>query len=334
MSGHETESHGNAHGRKNSLYIFLGVIAFCLLSGLIYWLVTKNQESTDDAQVVGHIVHVSSRISGQVDKVLVENETEVKADQPLVELDKEFIEANLKVASAQYEEVQAILVQSEHDIKRAKASVEAARSGSLLAQKDLERDRALKEKGFLSQQQLDDQQTRFEQARANLQMALAQLASAESNAAAAKLKSAKALKDQAQLNFDYSVVRAPFAGLVTNRTVEVGKMASPGISLFSLVSLKDTWIEANFKEKQIEHMKSGSKAKIWVDAYPGRTFQGHVVSISGASGATFSLLPPDNSSGNFVKVVQRFPVRIYFDEPRPNLVFRPGMSVEVTVYKN
>ena len=149
--------------------------------------------------------------------------------------------------------------------------------------------------------------------------------------ALAKMKKAEAELDKAKLQLSYTQVKAPFAGVTSNKMAELGQLVESSTPLFSIVSLDDTWLVANFKEDQLQKMKPGQNVKIKVDSYPGKSFQGIVRSLSGASGSTFALLPPDNASGNFIKVTQRFPVEIDFQNRPKDLVLRPGMSTEVTV---
>jgi membrane fusion protein (multidrug efflux system) len=155
---------------------------------------------------------------------------------------------------------------------------------------------------------------------------------AQVEAAAARVAQAKAALGQAQLSLDYTLIKAPSGGLVSRKNVEIGQVVQAGQPLFALVSLDDVWITANFKETQLDKMRTGQAATIEVDAYGGAEFKGHVESIAAATGARFSLLPPENATGNFVKVVQRIPVRIAIDQGAdPEHILRPGMSVVATV---
>ena len=159
------------------------------------------------------------------------------------------------------------------------------------------------------------------------------LIKARASGADAEVLQARAALEQAKLNLERTTVRAPADGVVSRRSVELGQVVQPGQPLMSVTSLHDVWITANFKETQLESMTAGQRAEIEVDAYGGRRYAGTVQSIAAATGATFSLLPPDNSSGNFVKVVQRVPVKIVLDESQDaSTVLRPGMSVNATVF--
>ena len=251
-------------------------------------------------------------------------------------------------------------------LAQARAEVEAAEAADRLAQSDWVRAQELAKAEAIARADLDARRARSEQARAALEQARAKLASTEANlassgggvataqgrlaaaetapdqvkaaevsvqAAQARLDQAQAAYDLAALNRSYAEVRAPVDGVVSRRTVEQGQLVSPDRPMLALVPLQDVWVVANFKEDQIGEMKPGQRATVRVDTYGGRDFQGHVESLAGASGARFALLPPDNASGNFVKVVQRVPVLIRLDRTS-EVPLRPGMSATVTVRMN
>ncbi|MES2613977.1 MAG: HlyD family secretion protein [Bdellovibrionota bacterium] len=337
------------------LVIFFGTVVF------VYWLFLRGTESTEDAKVAGHIVNVASRINGQVIQVLVNNGTGVKADDPLVVLDSAIPLANVKLARADFDAAVASFKQAVVDVKQARASFLSAQSAKQLEYKNLMRVQSLQKQSAISQQDVDQQKNRYEQAVATFEGAKAVLYMSEHvyqvfgdkvldtnkdkflsysekmkglnptlDLAIAKLKRAHASLVIANANLSYTTVRAPFAGVVTNKTVEVGKNVNSDAPLLSVVSLTDTWVVANFKETQLNGVPVGSEAEIQADAYDGKTFKGVVTSIAAASGDSFALLPPDNASGNFVKVTQRFPVKIEF-RPFPKELMRPGMSLEVSV---
>ena len=160
-----------------------------------------------------------------------------------------------------------------------------------------------------------------------------QQTTARAQAAQAQVKQAKAALDQAELNLQYTTIKAPLAGIVSRKSVEVGQVVQPGQPLLAVVPLENVWVTANFKETQLKNMRPGQRAVVKVDAYGGKDFTGHVDSIAGATGARFALLPPENATGNFVKVVQRVPVKILLDPGQdPEHLLRPGLSAEPTVY--
>ncbi len=199
---------------------------------------------------------------------------------------------------------------------------------------DVERYRALAQSGVVSRQQLDNAEAAATVAAAQLRGARDQVAAASASVrnADSKVASARAARDVAALQLSYTQLVAPRDGVVSRKSVEVGQLVQPGQPLMSVVPLDDIWVVANLKETEIREIRPGRAAEVEVDSYPGRRFRGHVESMSPATGAKFSLLPPDNATGNFTKVVQRIPVRIRLDgPPDPQHPLRPGMSVKAIV---
>lgn len=247
-------------------------------------------------------------------------------------------EANLSKASKDRQRLEPLVAKDEVSHQQfdlavtteaaAKASVESAQASVVEAQKavDIARSRKSQAQGHLTQasSSLDAASTVPAQVHA---------IQANAESADAKVAQEEAAVAQARLNLEYAIIRAPIAGLVSRKTVEVGQIVQPGQPLMALVPLDKVWVTANFKETQLAGIRPGQRAEISVDAYGGRSFTGTVDSIAAATGARFSLLPPENASGNFVKVVQRVPVKIAIDQGQdPERVLRPGMSVEATVY--
>lgn len=264
-------------------------------------------EDTDDAQVDGNASTIASRVSGTVLAVHVEDNDRVKLGDPLVELDP----ADYRVALRQAE---AILDQTRFQ-RLAEAGANAR-----IARIDLGRSRRLVESGSIAREDLDTRQ------------AYADSRAAEVAASRAAVDAAQAEVDQARLNLGYTRIRAPVAGIVTQKQVNVGDRIQVAQELLAIVQVDDLWITANYKESQLRHMRKGQRADVHVDAL-GQTFRGHVESLPAATGARFSLLPPENATGNYVKVVQRLPVRIRLEPGQANLDrLRPGMSVEPTVW--
>ena len=346
---------------KKAPKIFFGLILFFSLATLFIWLFFRGTESTEDAKIVGHIASVAPRINGQVVKIFVDNNSLVKEGDALVLLDDSLERANVDLAQADFDAAVANFKQATVDVKQARAAFLAAKSSRDLEYKNLNRVLNLSKQKAITQEAVDQQQNRYGQAQANLESAQAVLYMSENvskmfgdnivskdkdkfllesskmkgfnptiDAALAKLKRAKASLNLATLNLTYTTVRAPFAGVITNRNVEVGENVGANVPVFSLVSSADNWVIANFKETQLKHIHGNELATIRVDAYGGKQFEGVVESLSPASGDSFALLPPDNASGNFVKVTQRFPVKINF-KPYPSITMRPGMSVSVQV---
>ena len=261
-------------------------------------------------------------------------------------------QANLVAAQAHQREKEATAVKAAHDVDRMRPLVEkdeiprqqfdaavaasdAARAAAEAAQSDI---MAAQGAVTVAQQRVVQAKATAAQARASLDTARTapqqlQVTQARAAAADARVQQAQAALDQAKLNLEYTTVKAPTAGVVSRKSVEMGQVIQPGQPLLALVNLADTWITANFKETQLKNMRPGQRAEVSVDALGGRTFRGHVDSIAAATGAKFSLLPPENATGNFVKVVQRIPVKILIEaDEDPEHLLRPGMSVTPTVF--
>jgi len=258
-------------------------------------------------------------------EIEVDQNQRVKVRDTLVELD----DRDYKVRLAQAEADLAVAlagVSNRARVGQAEAQVEQAQANALKAHADLDRLRPLAEQDIVSKQQLDAVEAAARAADAALAAAQAALVGAD-----ARVGAARAARDQAALNLSYTRIAAPASGVVSKKTVELGQLVQAGQPLMSVVPLEDVWITANLKETQIADVKPGEPVDFTVDAYPGLHFRGHVESLAPATGARFSLLPPDNATGNFTKVVQRVPVRIRPDKVDPVHPLRPGMSVVVTI---
>lgn len=362
--------------------LLIGLVAVIAI-GTYVWHYYSVRESTDDAQIDGHIVPVSARVSGTVVKVNVDDNQFVEAGTVLVQLDPKDYEVAVAKAQADLADMEAAAhaaqvgvpittttttsqtSTAEANLNAARKEVDAANARLREAQanynrvsQDLKRYEQLLAKDEVSRQQYDATVAATQAAQATVDAAHAAVATAESHVAqaqagvrasatgpqqvqaiTAKAKSAQAavqraqaVLQQAQLNLQYTTIKAPFAGIVSKRNAEPGQVVQAGQPLISVVNVDDIYVTANFKETQLKNMRPGQSAEIDVDAYGGRGYHGHVTSIGGATGARFSLLPPENATGNYVKVVQRVPVRIDFDKGQdPNHLLRPGMSVEPTV---
>ncbi len=329
----------NGSGRRRLVTGLIVLVALAAAAfGVREFLLSRVRVGTDDAQVQGHIIPVLARVGGYVRAVLVNDNQELRVGQPIVEIDDADLraklaqaEADLSVAEsnsgrtgqavAQLEAARAAVVQAEADAKRTEA--------------DLERYRALAGSDFITPQQLDAAVATADAARAQVTANENRVAaaSAQVRAAGGQVASALAARDAAALNLSYAHIAAPSDGVVSEKSVEIGQLVQPGQALLAVVPLRDVWVVANLKETQLKGVRPGQVVDIRPDAYPGRTVRGHVESLSAATGATFSLLPPDNATGNFVKVVQRVPVKILIDSPfDPAAPLRPGMSVQVTVH--
>jgi membrane fusion protein, multidrug efflux system len=380
--------------RQNPRTKKIAAAALILLAivGFILWRYYTVRESTDDAQIDGHISPTSARVGGSVIQVYVKDNQVVEAGTVLLELDPvdyqvavdrmqaEYDEAladaqaaqagvpvasasttgNLNVAQAGLSASQKEVDSAQARLVSAQAHLKEAESANTKAARDLERMKLLITKEEVSQQQYDAAVTAADATSANREAAVASVAEAEqqinvaqshvqqaramvntastapqqmqatqakASSAQAKVERAKAALEQAKLNLEYTKVKALIRGIVSKKSVEVGQFVQPGQPLMSIVSLDDVWVTANFKETQLKRMRAGQPVTIDVDAF-GREYRGHVDSLSPATGAKFSLLPPENATGNYVKVVQRVPVKIVFEKDQdPEHLLRPGMSV-------
>jgi membrane fusion protein (multidrug efflux system) len=403
---------GFANPKVKRALILGGTVLAAAVVGLFLYF--HNRESTDDAQVDGHITPMASKVYGRVAQVLVDDNQPVKAGQVLVKIDprdyqaaldqakaalalaesearsagvdvprtRENVASGTTGADAQLLGAQADLARAQStyeqaqtaDLAWAQANVEKSRANAELAKADLGRYTPLMQKGEISKQQydaakanadasgsalradqekfaqaqrsvevtkaqLDAAKARVEQARAGVSSAHADLRqvgmkTADAQAKLAKVEQARAALEAAQLNLSYTEITAPVDGVSTHKQVEVGQIVQAGQGLMVVVPLYNVWVTANFKETQLRNMKPGQKAQVKVDTY-GKTFSGHVDSIAGATGSVLSLLPPENATGNYVKVVQRIPVKIALDPiPSEKAVLRPGMNVDATVITN
>jgi membrane fusion protein (multidrug efflux system) len=325
-------------GRRRILGIGAAVVVLLLLVlGVRFWLGSRGHEGTDDAQVEGHIIPVLSRASGYVREVYVSENQRVHAGDVLVQLDDRDLTARVRQAEANLALARTSTGpggEASAEVAAAQAAVAQARAESDRAAGQAARSRTLLTEGAIARQEVDNDVAAAKAATAALRAAQSRAAAAEAGARGsnARVAAAVAERDAATLQASYSRIIAPHDGVVTKKSVEIGQLVQPGQALLAVVPLDSVWVIANFKETQIDDMKPGESASIHADTYHGLTFQGHVESLSPATGAKFSLLPPENATGNFVKVVQRVPVKIVLDEPQdPARPLRPGMSVRVQV---
>ena len=315
-----------AGGRRRTAFMIMGVVLLALVAlGARRWIYGLSHVSSDNAQVDGHIVPILPKVGGFVTEVRIDENQNVKAGDTLVVLD----DRDYKVRLAQAEADLAVAlagVSNRARVGQAEAQVEQAQANALKAHADLERVRPLALQEIVSKQQLDAVEAAARAADAALAAAQASLLAAD-----ARVGASRAARDQAALNLSYTRVIAPSSGVVSKKTVELGQLVQAGQPLMSVVPLEDVWVTANLKETEVADVKPGEPVDFTVDAYPGRHFTGHVQSLSPATGARFSLLPPDNATGNFTKVVQRVPVRVRPDKVDPAHPLRPGLSVVVTI---
>ncbi len=391
--------------------VLIVLVLLAAVGGFFAWRYYSVRETTDDAQIDGHVSPVAARVGGTVITIAVQDNQYVESGAVLAQLDPKDYQVAVERARADLAEAEAALAGSQTDVPitmtntvtrltessagvgvaqasmtvtdrmvaMAKAGLESARATVLQVQanydqaaKDVERFRPLVAKEEVSRQQFDAAVAQADALKAGLAAAQAQVGEAEANvrtqesalnrdrervkeaqaseerartgpqqvavtkarakSAAARVEQAEAALEQAELNLAYTTVKAPVAGIVSNRTIELGQIVQPAQPLLAVIPTEDIWVTANYKETQLRAMKPGQKVSIRVDV-DGRDYEGHVDSIAGATGARFSLLPPENATGNYVKVVQRLPVKILIEPGQDKEHrLRPGMSVEATVH--
>ncbi len=328
--------------------LVLGAIVLAVvIGGLLYWLHARNIRSTDDAFIDGYVVQISPRISGYVVELNVHDNQLVQKGDLLLEIDSRDYRAALDLAKAGEASAQAKLQQAEASkvlaitsAAAARGVVAAAEAAAKNAAQELARIEKLVPTRAATPEQRDaaiagatSSAALLESSRARLLQAEAELPLAEAQVGVAKagVRQAAAQLELAQINLSYTRIAAPVTGRVTHRTIERGAYLQPGQALFALVE-PNVWVTANFKETELTDMRIGQPVTVTVDAYPQHTFAAHVDSFQRGTGSRFSLLPPENATGNYVKIVQRVPVKIVFDEPPdPDLMLGPGMSVEPRV---
>lgn len=312
----------------------MAALAALVVIGGAWWWWAGGRVETDDAQIDGRIYTISPRVPGYVVEVLVEDNQLVEKDQPLVRIDR--VEYEVALADAV-----AALTSTEEDSSSAGQDVQSASADYNMAMLDLTRNMELLRSQSVSQSSVDQAKTKAETARAKLLAAQAKLsaysgAKTGNGARATKIEAQKAKVRQAALNLEYTTILSPARGYVTRKAVETGAMVAKGQPLLAVVPAEpgELWITANFKETQLTRVRPGQRVSFEVDTYPGRGFSGKVESIMAGTGSTFSLFPPENAAGNYVKVVQRVPVKITIDAPKdadmPPL--RLGMSVVPVIH--
>jgi membrane fusion protein, multidrug efflux system len=321
-------------GRRRRLLAGVGVAAALAAAFLgVRLFLSRGDQETDDAFVEADVVALAPRVGGTVAEVLVAEDAPVKAGDPILRIDDADYVVRVRQADAELETGRAQVAAAEAQVRAARASLTRSEAEAEKAQLDLRRAEELKAGEAIAADRYDATRISSEQARAGAGANRAQYGAALANAelAAARVKSAQAALDLAKLQLSYTVVRAPRDGTASRLAARPGQIVQAGQVLGQLVP-KETYVVANFKETQTGAIRPGQPVEIRVDAYPGRTLEGRVESLSGGTGARFSLLPPDNASGNFVKVVERVPVRIAWVSPSADLPLRAGLSADVTVH--
>ena len=320
--------------RGRNLILVILILLVAAAAAVPGWRYLSSYEDTDDAQVDGHIIAVSSRINGTIVGVYVVDTQPVRAGQLLADIDPSDYVVAVEGARARLGQAQAQVESAKADYETALSKVSQDDATSAKADYDVPRLEILAAEGAGRREDYQESLRVAKVARATVDADRASANAALKNIASrqAAVKQTQAELDQALLNYSYTKITAPMTGVIGKKSVEPGQRVQPGESLLAVVPLDDVWVTANFKEDQLRRMQRGQPVDIYVDAL-GRTFKGYVDGLGSASGERFSLLPPENATGNYVKVVQRIPVRIDL-APGQNLNHRlvPGMSVEPTVW--
>lgn len=330
----ESEQNSAKRKRQFKIWIICGIVLTILVFS--YFLYQKYFPSTDDAYVQAHVVDIAAQVSGPVQKIYVRNNQLVKKGSPLFDIDPRPFQAALQQAKAQYTLAQQTMLADVAQVKVAKANVEKAQAQLKDEKKTYDRTMTLVKKGEISLQSGDDSKAQYDSAIADLTAAQQQLVTAQQNLGEAgennaQLREAKANLKTAKLNLSYTHIVAPNDGYVTNFELRKGSTITAEQTICEFVQSTHWYVYANYKETQLAHIRPNQIAKIKLDMYPGYTFHGYVESISDASGDVFSLLPPENATGNWVKVTQRFPVKVIITNPNPKYPLRVGASSTVQI---
>ncbi|WP_085026561.1 HlyD family secretion protein [Ensifer aridi] len=333
--------------KRKMIGLALCVGAVAAVAGGWAWARPSGVASTDNAYIRGDVTSLAPKVAGYVTAVEVEDNQTVRAGDVLFRIDDRDYRARLQQAVANVEAAQARLINVHAEtelqhalIRQADAQRRSAVAELDLATKDHERRRELIRSNTISQAHVDESEAARSRAEASVsaasatveaqQQRLAVLA-AQREAAVAAVAQAEAARDLAEIDLDSTVVRAPVGGVIGNRQVRIGRFVTPGISLLDIVPVKDVWLVANFKETQLENIKPGQRVRVTIDGYPSGALEGVVDSFAPGSGSAFSLLPADNATGNFVRVVQRVPVKIRFASNPLTGRLVPGLSARVEV---
>ncbi|MGE5130030.1 MAG: efflux RND transporter periplasmic adaptor subunit [Sphingomonadaceae bacterium] len=319
--------------------VLLFVVVALLAGGAAigYWLLTRGEVSTDNAYVNADVAQIAALVTGPVTKVYIKDNQFVKKGERLFDIDPRPFEVAVAKAEANLAQAERGARQDGTDVAAAKADVARARAALENDEVQLKRAEDLVARKFLSRQSADDALAKVRTERAALEAAEARLEHAEVKARGGvadspDVRAARAVLAQAKLDLSHTVVDAPDDGWVSNMTLAAGTIVTADNPLFALVRAHSFWIDANFKETELHGIRPGEKVDIAVDMYPGRAFRGVVQSLSQGTGTAFSLLPPQNATGNWVKVTQRVPVKVAIDDYDPKYPLRIGATATVTVH--
>jgi membrane fusion protein (multidrug efflux system) len=318
------------------LAIVAAVLLAIVVAGVAYWLHARQFASTDDAYVNADTVDVAAQVAGEVTNVYVRDQQKVAAGDPLFDIDARNYEAAVAKAEAQLALARQNVQEQSAAVDVARAQLAQREAEALNARHNNQRAQELVASGFFSKQGGEQARTQELTAQAAVHASEATLAQAQSALGAtgdanASVRAAEAALTQARLDLEHTKVKAPTAGMVANLSLRPGNTVTPGTPLFSIVSNEEYWVDANFKETELARVRPGRKARVVVDMYPEHPFAGVVESVSAGSGSAFSLLPPQNATGNWVKVTQRVPVRVRVLATDPRFPLRIGTTATVRV---
>ena len=335
--------------KNKAIFILPVIIGLGAFFGIKTYIHSLNYESTDNAQIETNTLPVISRVSGYVDSISVLDFGDVKAGQLILQIDDNEYKLAVKQAQADLLSAMADLSVAQSNLNNSGANSDVVKANSDVqktrldkAKMDLARDEALFKEGSITKKQFEDSKSNYETTLKQLdannqQLVLANSQNVTSNAQIEKAKATvelrQALLDQAQLRLSYTKIYSTINGKIGKRNLERGQFIQAGQNLMTVVSNDVFWVIANFKETQVEHLKLGQQVNVEIDGYPDTEVKGKIESLSEATGARFSLLPPDNASGNFVKVTQRVPVKISIENIKEvQVILKAGMSVDVSVH--
>lgn len=311
------------------------VIVVLIIGGWAYLRYNKWHPSTNDAYVNAHIINIAAQVSGKVESIAVQDHQQVEKSQLLFVIDPSQYQYDLVKTQADYAAAESQMRQYQDTILKLQAELKKAQANETVVDKESQRTLTLVEQKLASSQSGDEALANIQIAAAETQAAKEALAESQEmqRVQKAQMQAKQALVNQAQLNLQWTKVYAPTTGVISNFSLRTGDYVSVGVNLFALVDTNDWWVDANYKETELQRIKVGQKAQIELDMYPSVTFQGVVQSISAGSGVTFSLLPPENATGNWVKVSQRFPVKINIPQQslKPNYPLRVGATADVRI---
>lgn len=326
----------NLQDIKKNKYInyIIAAVIIGLIFFVIYYIHISNRVTTDDAYITGRIHTIASKIPGTVNDVNINDNQNVKIGDVLVKIDPADYQLNVHQAQAVLDAEKAQLLDANAGIKAAEANLEIQQVSLGQATRDKQRADSLYQKNAMPKEQYEKVITDYNMGVAQVKAANQQVEKAKSTKTVEEslIKQRQASLEIAQRDMGYTIISAPSNGYITQKSVEVGNQIQPSQPLMAVVALDDIWIVANYKETQLKNVKHGQRVRIKVDTYPGKIFNGRVESIMAGTGAVFSLFPPENALGNYVKVVQRIPVKIVFDkDPNDIDVLRIGMSCVLTI---